>query len=196
MTSGDPLREIHDYSSVKTLTRGILIAIGIGTVLAAGLIAPNAIQILKPFLKQGKRSNYERERIRQAVKALHRRRLIVYKERGNETYIEVTERGRKYVKKYEIDRMALPRTAWDRRWRVIVFDIPEHQKAARRAFQDHIKRLGCFLMQKSVWVYPYPCRDEIDFLASFWEVRPFVCYLETMDLGMSEAAARKFFALL
>jgi len=92
--------------------------------------------------------------------------------------------------------MELPRTTWDRRWRVILFDIPEYQKPARLAFQDHIKRLGCFLMQKSVWVYPYSCRDEIDFLASFWEVHPFVRYLETSDLGMSEAAARKFFGLL
>lgn len=196
MATGDPLREIHDYSSLKTLTRGILVAIGMGSVLAAALVAPNAIQILKPFLKRGRRSNYERERIRQAIRALHRRRLVVYKERYNETYIEISEQGRKYVKRYEIDCMELPRVKWDRRWRVILFDIPEHQKAARLAFQDHIKRLGCFLMQKSVWVYPYPCRDEIDFLASFWEVHPCVRYIETADLGMSEAAARKFFVLL
>ncbi|MFY9462873.1 MAG: hypothetical protein WAP52_01670, partial [Candidatus Sungiibacteriota bacterium] len=81
------LSEISDYSSIKTLTRAILIAVGTGTILMAGMVAPNAVQILKPFLKNGKRSNHERERIRQAIKALHRRRLIAYQERGNETYI-------------------------------------------------------------------------------------------------------------
>lgn len=190
------LGETPDWSAVKTLTRAILVVIGTGALVATALVAPNIIQVLGPFLKRGKRTNYERERIRQAMRALHRRRLVGYKERNGVTYIEVTEQGEKYVRKYHIDRMRLTKGTWDQRWRVILFDIPEHRRAARRAFQSHLKRLGCFSMQKSVWVYPYPCRDEIDFLASFWDVHPFVRYLEATDLGISEGAARRFFGLL
>lgn len=199
MTINGSLRGISSQSSVKTLTRAILLAVGIGAILTTALLAPNAVQMFGSFFKQGRqgrRRNYERERIRQAIKALHRRQLIVYTERGNDTYIEVTDQGKKQVRRHEIDQMKLPRTEWDRRWRVILFDIPEHKKVARRAFQDHLKRLGCFLMQRSVWVYPYPCRDEIDLLSSFWDVHPNVCYLETSNLGRSEGAARKFFGLL
>jgi len=50
------LREISDYSLIKTLTQAISIAVGAGTVLVAGLVAPNAVQILKPFLKDGRRA--------------------------------------------------------------------------------------------------------------------------------------------
>ncbi|MBI3442477.1 MAG: hypothetical protein HY007_01815 [Candidatus Sungbacteria bacterium] len=190
------LRSIHDYSKVKTLTKAVLVALGMGTVLAAAIVAPNALEILKPFLGEGRRKNYERERIRQALRTLHKRRLVEYVERGQKTYMRATENGKKYIRQFEIDTLSFPQQEWDKKWRIILFDIPEQKGKARRAFQKRIQSLGCFPLQKSVFVYPHVCQDEIDFLASFWEVHPYIRYLETADLGKSEGVARRFFGFL
>ncbi len=190
------MRSIHDYSKVKTLTKAILISLGTGTILVAAIVAPNALEILKPFLGEGRRKNYKRERIRQALRTLQQRRLVEYIERGQKTYIRSTENGKKYVRQFEVDTLLFPQKEWDRKWRMILFDIPEQKGSARRAFQKRLQSLGCFPLQKSVFVYPHACQDEIDFLASFWEVHPYVRYLETADLGKSEGTARRFFGFL
>ncbi len=190
------LHEIKNYLHVRTLTKAILIVLGTGTALAMALMAPNALKVLKPFLGGGRRSNHERDRIQRALRALHRRRLIEYRERGNKMYLYVTESGKKYVRQFELDNFELPEGVWDKKWRVILFDIPERSGGGRRAFQQHLKILGCFAFQKSVFVYPYDCHEEIESLASFWEVERYVHYFVTKDLGKCEGAARKFFRLI
>ncbi|MBI4225022.1 MAG: hypothetical protein HY617_01705 [Candidatus Sungbacteria bacterium] len=190
------LRTIHDYSKVKTLTKAILVVLGTGTILATAVIAPNAVQILKPFLGERGRKNRERERIHQALRTLQRRRLIEYIERDQKIHIQVTEDGKKYVRQFEVDTLSFPQGEWDKKWRIILFDIPEQRGIARRAFQKRLQSLGCFPLQRSVFVYPHACQDEIDFLASFWEVGDYIRYLETPDLGKSEGEARSFFGFL
>ncbi len=185
-----------DYSKIATLTKAILLTIGLGTVLATALIAPNAVQLFKPFLGQGKRKNHERKRIHQALAALRQKRVVEYFEKGGDAYIRITKKGRASLRRFAVETLTLPQPPWDRKWRIILFDIPESKGKARRALQQQLRTLGCMQLQKSVLVYPHPCRDEIDVITSFWDVRPFVHYIETGDLGNAEGPARKFFGLL
>ena len=185
-----------DYSKIATLTKAILLTIGLGTVLATALIAPNAVQIFRPFLGQGRRRDHERKRIKQALAALRRRRIVEYFEKGGDAYIRITKKGRACRRRFTIETLTLPQLAWDRKWRIILFDIPESKGKARRALQQQLRALGCMHLQKSVLVYPHPCQDEIDVITSFWDVYPFVHYIETNDLGNAEGPARRFFGLL
>lgn len=189
---------MKDYSKITTLTKAILVTVGFGTMLVAALVAPNAIQILKPFLGEGRRKDHERKRIRQALTALRNRRIIEYFEKGGHAYLRVTKHGRAYLKRFDIETLALPdlKKTWDHKWRIIFFDIPERKGAARRAFQQKLKILGCMHLQKSIFAYPHGCQDEIDILTSFWDIDSFVHYFETDDLGTAESAARRFFNLL
>ena len=56
---------------------------------------------------------------------------------------------------------------WDRKWRIILFDIPEKIRKARDVFRYHLNQLGFYEFQKSVFVHPYNCKDEIDYLIEF-----------------------------
>lgn len=49
----------------------------------------------------------------------------------------------------------------DGRWRLVLFDIEESRRHARNAFALKLRKLGFYRLQKSVWVYPYPCNNEI-----------------------------------
>ena len=45
---------------------------------------------------------------------------------------------------------------WDRSWRIILFDIPEHNRKHRDYLRKIIKCVGFHELQKSTWIYPFP----------------------------------------
>jgi len=65
---------------------------------------------------------------------------------------------------------------WDGQWRMVIFDIPEDLRKARDALRSKLKELGFCELQKSVFVFPYECKDEIDFIVEFFGVREYVRY--------------------
>ena len=77
-----------------------------------------------------------------------------------------------------MERMTIPKPKiWDRSWRFLLFDIPEEKRTIRDEFRAGLKRLGFIQFQQSVWIHPYPCEDEVDFLAEFFKVNRFLTLL-------------------
>ena len=52
----------------------------------------------------------------------------------------------------------------------LVKDFPEKYKGFREIFRMRIKQLGLCLLQESVYVSPYPCFDEIEFLRQLYKI--------------------------
>lgn len=184
----------------KSLAHALLAVAAIGGITLVALMAPNALQMLG---RRNRREEWwakreaERRRIRAALERLRRRRLVAYEERRKETYITVTAEGRRYLRKFEFNDLALtPPGRWDGQWRMVVFDIPEARARERKALRDKLRDLGFFQLQKSVWVYPHDCHDEIDFLTRFLDIDRYILYLETPSLDEREGPMRKRFGLL
>ena len=49
-----------------------------------------------------------------------------------------------------------------------MFDIPQKRKISREALRGKLKELGFHQLQKSVWVYPFECRAEMELLQDFF----------------------------
>lgn len=84
---------------------------------------------------------------------------------------------------------------WDKKWRIVSFDIPEKQKNAREALRKKLRDLDFYPLQKSMFVLPYPCQDEIDFIAEIFQIRKNITYFET-TLISNEGKIRAYFNLL
>ena len=70
--------------------------------------------------------------------------------------------------KYQIDDLQIPRPKkWDKKWRVIIFDIPASSNTIRNVFRRKLKEFGFYPLQKSIWVYPFECTEEIALLRDF-----------------------------
>ncbi|MBU1326639.1 CRISPR-associated endonuclease Cas2 [Patescibacteria group bacterium] len=54
--------------------------------------------------------------------------------------------------------------AWDGRMHLVTYDIPEEKKHDRELLRGYLRRLGCGMLQDSVWMTPY---NPIDTLRSF-----------------------------
>ena len=75
---------------------------------------------------------------------------------------------------------------------MIIFDIPEKKKSARDSLREKLKELGCIKLNDSVWVYPYPCQEEIDFVANYWKVGKYVHFVLAKDITNREILERAF----
>ena len=78
---------------------------------------------------------------------------------------------------------------------MVIFDVPKKKDKERRALSQKLKEIGFYPLQESVFIYPYDCRDETDFICEFLDVGNYVnyCLVETLD--KREGDLRKIFNL-
>lgn len=138
----------------------------------------------------------DRENLYTGIRSLYKSKLI--EERpgadGALTLI-ISEKGKRKALSYKIDEMNIKKPkAWDKKWRMVIFDIPEKKKKVREALREKLKELKFYELQKSVFIHPYDCKDEIDFIIEFFEARPFARFavLENID---NEPHLKKIFGL-
>lgn len=99
---------------------------------------------------------------------LKKRGLIHMQRDGHDVRIALTKEGRKLAGKYQIDDLSIPRPKkWDEKWRLIVFDIPATSNIIRDVFRGKLKEFGFYQLQKSTWIYPFECKEEIKLLREF-----------------------------
>lgn len=126
----------------------------------------------------------ERRALYNAIKSLYRSRLIDAEDNSNSTTtLILTERGKKKALTYQIDEIKIPpMKRWDHKWRMVLFDIPEHAKKARDALARALKSAGFIKFQKSVFIHPFECKNEVDFIIEFFNVRPYVRFITATEI--------------
>lgn len=166
------------------------------------LAAAGAIGISFAFPKAGatigslllKDTQYQGWRINQITNQLIDRKFIeiVYNNDNTITVI-ITKNGMVRALKYQLDSMEIhkPRR-WDKKWRVIIFDIPEKYKKIREIFRNRLQQLNLYQLQESVYVYPYPCFDEIEFLRELYGIPSKVLYLLVDKIEDDEFLKNRF----
>jgi DNA-binding transcriptional regulator PaaX len=138
----------------------------------------------------------DRASLGQATKKLHTSQLIVPRKKSDGTYaLVLTQKGATRAQEAALETLAVTVPhAWDGVWHLALFDIPEYAHSIRDGFRFHLKRLGFFEVQQSVFVHPYPCLKEIETLVDFYGVRKHVCTIETQSISCG-AELRKHFNL-
>jgi len=150
-------------------------------------------KVLKEVSRAWKEIN--REKLRKEIRNLYRSKMVGKKENPDGSYtIALTEKGKLKALTYHFQKMKIEGEKWDGKWRLVVFDIPEKIRGGRRALREKIKELGFRELQKSVWIFPYECKDEIDFIVEFFDLRKYVRFatLESID---NELHLKKIFNL-
>ena len=180
---------INSKKSSAVVAKIVLALIAIGGVVAVAAIAPNVFSIL-PTKK------FSNRKVQNALAGLKRRGFVeVIREKDGKEVVRITSRGETRIREFELDNLAVRKPwRWDKKWRIVIFDIPNKHRNAREALRGKIKKLGFYPLQKSVWVYPYPCEEEIMFIANTFGVLPFVEILESKII-INEDKVKKFFDL-
>ena len=134
----------------------ILQTVATAGVIGIGLIAPNVVIALhKLGLIPHSR---EREVVKSTASRLRKKGLLIFVD----GHYSLTETGEKILRRWQMTNYKIKQPKkWDKKWRVVVFDIPEKKRAVRAEVRRIFTEAGFYRLQDSVWVYPYDCENVI-----------------------------------
>lgn len=168
-----------------------------GAIMIAATSPYFLINLAKAYSKSQKYKNSDKRKIAQAFSYLKRNGLIILKEDDGKITAELTENGKRKIKQYQFEELKIAKPKkWDKKWRLVIFDIPEkRKKSAREALRNKLINLNFFQLQKSVWVHPYSCENEIQLTAEIFGVTSFINII-IADKILDDVRAKSHFGLL
>lgn len=162
-----------------------------GVFISAAFIAPNAIRGFKDLARPWQ--EFQPKYLKRKLKVLKEQKLVGVSEEDGKEMVKISEEGKKYLKKIEIDNLKIKEPKkWDGKWRVVIFDIPEDIKKAREYFRIDLENLGLIAVQKSVYIYPYPCFTELNVLREIYGLKDFVRFLVVKEIEREEELIEQF----
>jgi len=113
--------------------------------------------------------NFKSKDIKNSVKELNRLKYIKKKRTyDGSILISLNEKGKLRALNLRFKRLNNKKAKWDKKWRMVAFDIPEEYKKGRNALRYRLKMAGFYELQESLFLYPYDCKREIeDFIKLF-----------------------------
>ena len=179
--------ELKEKLKIGKLQRQILLAVGMVGFLAVGLLAPNVLGALaKMGILPTRRQD---EVIKKSRDLLIRRGLLEYRSQK----LSLTKKGERVMRDYERTNFHLPAPKiWDRKWRVLIFDISESKKYLRDKVRSTLIAVGFFRLQDSVWIYPYACEDFITLLKADFKIGKELLYMIVDSLEHDQSIKEHF----
>ena len=179
---------------MSTVKEKVLLLLMAGLAFGFTYLPHKQWRIIKGVAREWKK--IDEKALQEEIKKLYRSKLVERKNNpdGSFTFI-LTKRGKLKALTYHFQEIKIKRGNWDGKWRIVVFDIPERIKRARDALRDKLKELGFYELQKSVFIFPFKCEDEIEFVIEFFNLRKYVRIgiLESID---NELHLKKIFKLI
>ncbi|MEK7515453.1 MAG: CRISPR-associated endonuclease Cas2 [Patescibacteria group bacterium] len=169
----------------------IYFAAGLGLI----LMAPNAARLLKYVEKYiGPKPRLNR-RVSQAINRLRERGLIERLQTGRGSALRLTSEGVRLMTSMEEEEKLFeirkPKR-WDRKWRIVIFDIWERRRGVRDRLRNLLQKNGFVKVQNSVWVYPYDCEELFVFLRTNLRLGKGILYIVAEEIEYDEAFRKHF----
>jgi CRISPR-associated endonuclease Cas2 len=181
------------------VTKQILLVIGVAGVVVLLAAAPGAVQIAKLFPHNQRHSfkKTKHQSVARSIRGLEKNKLLVINRgEGGKTKIRLTKKGKQKFREIQLHNLMITKPPrWDHKWRIVIFDIPENSsKPLRETLRAKLKQWEFYQLQKSVWVCPWPCEDEIQLVAELYDITP---YLNTIiaEKILGDTSLRKHFGL-
>ncbi|MBI2621984.1 MAG: hypothetical protein HYW63_05075 [Candidatus Levybacteria bacterium] len=180
---------------INPKVKDVLILLGAGAFLAGSLIMPGLPIILKPILNE-KRKRDEKEwgkyniyNLRKLIKRLQAQKVVEIV--GEE--VKITKKGRQKILKYNLEGMEIKRKT-DGKWRVIIYDVANLKKYQRDNFRNMLEKLQLLRLQESVYLTPFVCDNEIEYLREMFDVGNEVLLLKVKEIE-NEDVYKKYFGI-
>lgn len=142
-------------------------------------------------LKKYKRNNFFKN-VQRSLKTGYIEKI----EKDGQVYLRLTSRGERKMHR-DFSLVSLANKKWDRKWRVVFFDIEEASRRTRERLRAKLKEVGFAMVQKSVWITPHDIgADFYEFLKTcMLDDNVFVVEGEGLLVGDPKAMAKRIWRL-
>lgn len=167
------LEEISKKRRRKSeVQKAILQSIAVAGILTVAMTSTNALQLLKAL------SGSKRDRRIESINRSRQRLIQAGKLKYENGHLALTPKGETVLHRLEFEDFKLKKPKkWDKKWRILIFDIPEKRRMTRDKVRNTLRVIGFFRIQDSVWVYPYDCEDLITLLKADFKIGKDLLYL-------------------
>ena len=165
--------------------------------LSFALLAPNALQLLAVTEKgSGKRRRMNpKYLIDTAFGKLLTQGFVRIEDGKNGRVARLTQEGvRRLGGMIARSPDSRKHKRWDKRWRMVIYDIPETRKGTRLALQRTLRTFGFYQLQASVWIYPYECEELLILLKADFKIGKDVLY-GVVEKVEGDEKVREYFEL-
>ncbi len=179
--------------SVK-IAKIVLKTIATAGFVSMAILAPNAIQALDMF--KGDKKYEPKYHFSSAISRLKSQGLIEFLNKNEKNFIRLTEKGKQRLAKYQLQEAVIKKPKkWDGKWKIVIFDIREENKAVRDLLRRELINLGFVKLQNSVWVYPYDCEEIVIMLKAYFQRGRDILYI-TAERIENDSWLKKAFRLV
>ena len=185
-------------------SKEILCLLGMGTLLVGSIIMPG-LGIAAGSLYRAKRKydwdqdqkewkKFNIKLLRRNLKRLQDQKIIEIVNDNGQEIVKLTKKGHTKYLRFKLEELSLKGKSWDGKWRLVLYDISKLKKPAQENFRRVLKQINFFPLQKSVYLTPYKCDMEIEYLREYFDLSEEVLLLEISKLE-NENYYKEYFAL-
>lgn len=175
----------------RAIQQAVLSAVGDAGVLAVTMIAPNIFQTLPRLLGDKYKLG---GKTKTAAGRLAEKALLRFVLRGGVRCAKLTEKGRAALAldKMKIAQQLKRARRWDKRYRLVMFDIPQYRRATRDRLRRVMRECGFLRLQDSVWIYPYDCEELVTLIKADIRIGKDVLYAVVESVENDAWIKRRF----
>ncbi len=137
-----------------------------------------------------------RRAVKDAFYYLKRKKLVQGKIDQGQLRLFLTPAGQTEAEKYRINDLQVKTPkSWDTKWRFLVLDFSKMSLKQKTTVLKKMKQWKFFPVMKSVWVFPYPCVQEINKLKDLLGLENQSCWFLNVVKPGNETILRQAFKL-
>jgi DNA-binding transcriptional regulator PaaX len=84
----------------------------------------------------------------------------------------------KFLSNYLEQKIKQFNKSWDRKWRLLIYDIPDNRRVAREYLRRYLKNLGFGKVQHSCWMSAYNFSPQIHLFCQMNRLTDYICIYE------------------
>lgn len=187
------IREKRLLSLIFSYLTAATAVVGLAALTAVFPKWPIVFDVILKELNRNKDRKISSSELRKMFEKMKRERLVNIIDEGAEIKIILRKEGVKTILINNLAKVKFERPrVWDKSWRVVIFDIPEKYKRERDAFVLKLKELNFYSLQKSVFVYPYPLVEIVDFLSEVFGISSYIRVIDATTIEGEEEIQAHF----
>ena len=185
-------------------TKEIIYLLGMGSLLLGSILMPGLGYAAGAIARVKRNSEWKRSQkewkkfnlylLKRNLKRLQNQKVIEVVGKDGQELIKLTRKGYTKYLKFTLEQLSLDGKRWDGKWRIVIYDISKFKKSQTNAFRYILRYINFLPLQKSVYLTPYPCEEQITYLREYFDIGNEVLLIRA-DKIENEEIYRQYFGL-
>lgn len=161
-------------------TKEIIYLLGMGVLLLGTILMPGLGYTAGAIARAKRESDWKQKQkewkkfnlhlLKRNLKRLRDQRVVEIIQENGQQIIKLTQKGHTKYLKFKLEELSLKGGRWDGKWRIVIYDISKFKKNQQSAFRNILKYINFLPLQRSVYLTPYSCEEQIFYLREYFEV--------------------------